>query len=160
MTSNAGYKKESFLEFPNNETASFKKSSGDEEPVTSCTSLPALPSASLRSCPLLYKQVCLKYCLCYMVCCSTNKVIQIQNIFSLSILVMSETFPSQVLSAASREADPSSIAVGYIFRDVSPKTMNSVPVSFFAGPGNEIIYIALPTSFRQRSPRYFLSITS
>ena len=47
MTSNAGYKKESFLEFPNNETASFKKSSGDEEPVTSCTSLPALPSASL-----------------------------------------------------------------------------------------------------------------
>ena len=91
-----------------------------------------------------------------MVCCSTyihiyvgpwtNKVIQIQNIFSLSILVMSETFPSQVLSAASREADPSSIAVGYIFRDVSPKTMNSVPVSFFAGPGNEIIYIALPTS--------------
>ena len=121
-------------------------------------------------CPLLYKQVCLKYCLCYMVCCSTyihiyvgpwtNKVIQIQNIFSLSILVMSETFPSQVLSAASREADPSSIAVGYIFRDVSPKTMNSVPVSFFAGPGNEIIYIALPTSFRQRSPRYFLSITS
>ena len=85
-------------------------------------------------------------------------MIQIQNIFSLSILVMSETFPSQVLSAASREADPSSIAVGYIFRDVSPKTMNSVPVSFFAGPGNEII--ALPTSFRQRSPRYFLSITS
>ena len=73
-------------------------------------------------------------------------MIQIQNIFSLSILVMSETFPSQVLSAASREADPSSIAVGYIFRDVSPKTMNSVPVSFFAGPGNEIIYIALPTS--------------
>ena len=87
-------------------------------------------------------------------------MIQIQNIFSLSILVMSETFPSHVLSAASREADPSSIAVGYMFRDVSPKTMNSVPVSFFAGPGNEIIYIALPTSFRQRSPRYFLSITS
>ena len=80
-----------------------------------------------------------------MVCCSTyihiyvgpwtNKVIQIQNIFSLSILVMSETFPSQVLSAASREADPSSIAVGYIFRDVSPKNNEFRTCIFFRRSG-------------------------
>ena len=35
LTSNAGYKKESFLEVPNNDTASFKKLSGDEKPATS-----------------------------------------------------------------------------------------------------------------------------
>ena len=51
VSGNAGYKKEFFLELSNNETSSFKRSSSsrDEEPVTSCTSLPAMPYASLPS---------------------------------------------------------------------------------------------------------------
>ena len=121
VSGNAGYKKEFFLELSNNETSSFKRSSSsrDEEPVTSCTSLPAMPYASLPSLreALLNKQVCFKYlvhgCITYIYIIYvgpwTNKAIQIRNIFSLLILILSQTFPSQVLSAAVKLTLPPSL---------------------------------------------------
>ena len=166
MSGNAGYKKEFFLELSNNETSSFKRSSSsrDEEPVTSCTSLPAMPYASL---PFLVQAgmfqifgTWLYHIHIYYICRSVDQQGDSDSKYIFPFDPYTESDISIPGPFCCSEAYPSSIAVGYIFRDVSPKTMNSVPVSFFAGPGNEIIYIALPTSFRQRSPRYFLSITS
>ena len=118
VSGNAGYK-EFFLELSNNETSSFKRSSSsrDEEPVTSCTSLPAMPYASL---PSLVQAGMFQifgtwlyhiYIYIYIVYVGpwTNKAIQIRNIFSLLILILSQTFPSQVLSAAVKLTLPPSL---------------------------------------------------
>ena len=114
VSGNAGYKKEFFLELSNNETSSFKRSSSsrDEEPVTSCTSLPAMPFASL---PSLVQAGMFQifgtwlYHIHIYVGPWTNKAIQIRNIFSLLILILSQTFPSQVLSAAVKLTLPPSL---------------------------------------------------
>ena len=126
VSGNAGYKKEFFLELSNNETSSFKRSSSsrDEEPVTSCTSLPAMPYASL---PSLVQAgmfqifgTWLYHIHIYYICRSVDQQGDSDSKYIFPFDPYTESDISIPGPFCCSEAYPSSIAVGYIFRDVSP----------------------------------------
>ena len=110
----------------NNETSSFKRSSSsrDEEPVTSCTSLPAMPYASL---PSLVQAgmfqifgTWLYHIHIYYICRSVDQQGDSDSKYIFPFDPYTESDISIPGPFCCSEAYPSSIAVGYIFRDVSP----------------------------------------